>query len=320
MGILVSRDDGRGSRTDATAGRYRGCAARVMRIMGTVPRTRTGRARSAQDARRRTRGRRRTARRSPSRDSAWTTAPSGRSTTGRPEIQPGTVVAIIGPNGSGKSTLLSTLSGLVRPTRGEVEILGVPVGPAATSPTSCRRRSRTRPSRSPCARPSAWAATGPRARSAAPGRGPRAPSGTPSPHAHRGPRRPPAARAVRRAAPARLRRPGARPARPEVLLLDEPITGLDLVTQETITEVIAPRSVTAGPRRADHPRRRHGPARRRRGADGDRGRRGRATRRGAHPANLALAYGGHVHVLDDGTVVLDEPHHHDHRHHDQLGS
>jgi hypothetical protein len=38
------------------------------------------------------------------------------------------------------------------------------------------------------------------------------------------------------------------------------------------------------------------------------------------PANLARAYGGHVHVLDDGTVVLDEAHHHDHRHHDQLGS
>jgi ABC-type Mn2+/Zn2+ transport system ATPase subunit len=34
----------------------------------------------------------------------------------------GTVVAIIGPNGSGKSTLLGTISGLVRPTKGKVEL------------------------------------------------------------------------------------------------------------------------------------------------------------------------------------------------------
>jgi hypothetical protein len=36
------------------------------------------------------------------------------------------------------------------------------------------------------------------------------------------------------------------------------------------------------------------------------------------PERLAAAYGGHVHLLDDGTVVLDEPHHHDHRYDDQL--
>jgi hypothetical protein len=37
------------------------------------------------------------------------------------------------------------------------------------------------------------------------------------------------------------------------------------------------------------------------------------------PSTLGTAYGGHVHVLDDGTIVLDEPHHHDHRFDDQLG-
>jgi hypothetical protein len=33
---------------------------------------------------------------------------------------------------------------------------------------------------------------------------------------------------------------------------------------------------------------------------------------------LARAYGSHAHVLQDGTLVIDEAHHHDHRHHDQL--
>jgi iron complex transport system ATP-binding protein len=41
-------------------------------------------------------------------------------------IARGTTTAIIGPNGSGKSTLLNTLSGLVRPTHGDVEVLGAP--------------------------------------------------------------------------------------------------------------------------------------------------------------------------------------------------
>jgi ABC-type Mn2+/Zn2+ transport system ATPase subunit len=103
-----------------------------------------------------------------------------------------------------------------------------------------------------------------------------------------------------------------------VLLLDEPITGLDLVTQEVITEVIddersrgtavvltthdvgtaraadqvlllATRPVTIGP-----------------------------PEQALTPEALTRAYGGHVHVLGDGTLVLDEPHHHDHRHDDQL--
>jgi len=36
------------------------------------------------------------------------------------------------------------------------------------------------------------------------------------------------------------------------------------------------------------------------------------------PQNLGRAYGGHVHTLDDGTLVLDEAHHHDHRFDDRL--
>jgi iron complex transport system ATP-binding protein len=45
----------------------------------------------------------------------------------------GTITAVIGPNGSGKSTLLGALSGLIRPRTGEVRVLGRP-------PRAVRRR------------------------------------------------------------------------------------------------------------------------------------------------------------------------------------
>jgi len=40
------------------------------------------------------------------------------------EVRPGTVVALVGANGAGKSTLLRTISGLLRPTRGEIFFMG----------------------------------------------------------------------------------------------------------------------------------------------------------------------------------------------------
>ena len=43
------------------------------------------------------------------------------------EIEPGGRVAIIGPNGSGKSTLIDLLYGLREPTRGHIEIDGLPL-------------------------------------------------------------------------------------------------------------------------------------------------------------------------------------------------
>lgn len=43
-------------------------------------------------------------------------------------VHRGSMVAIIGPNGGGKSTLIKAALGLVKPQRGEVRILGRPVG------------------------------------------------------------------------------------------------------------------------------------------------------------------------------------------------
>ncbi len=43
------------------------------------------------------------------------------------ELAPGTTLGLLGENGAGKSTLLRILLGLVRPDRGVVEVLGLPM-------------------------------------------------------------------------------------------------------------------------------------------------------------------------------------------------
>lgn len=47
------------------------------------------------------------------------------------EVPEGAVVGMLGPNGSGKTTTIRMLLGLVQPTEGEIELLGVPVPGAA---------------------------------------------------------------------------------------------------------------------------------------------------------------------------------------------
>ncbi len=46
-------------------------------------------------------------------------------------LAPGEALAVAGPNGAGKSTLLRLLAGLMRPTAGEVQVLGRPLSAAA---------------------------------------------------------------------------------------------------------------------------------------------------------------------------------------------
>src|ERR1041384_4269328 len=36
------------------------------------------------------------------------------------------ITSLVGPNGAGKSTLMNLMTGLLRPTRGSIEVLGVP--------------------------------------------------------------------------------------------------------------------------------------------------------------------------------------------------
>src|SRR5215208_3933433 len=41
------------------------------------------------------------------------------------QIAPG-ITSLVGPNGAGKSTLMNLMTGLLRPTRGSVNLLGIP--------------------------------------------------------------------------------------------------------------------------------------------------------------------------------------------------
>ncbi|MEY3019099.1 MAG: hypothetical protein RLZZ272_83 [Actinomycetota bacterium] len=226
-------------------------------------------------------------------------------------IPRGTVTAVIGPNGSGKSTLLGLMSGLVPLASGTVEVLGAPVGE--------RRREVAHVLQATRVEASGAITVAEAVRMGAYGR--------------RG-----ALRRLTRDDRERVRRSIARLDLTDlvdrslealsggqrqrvhvaqglaqggsVLLLDEPIAGLDLVSQEIIARVVreeraaghtvlltthdvgtaaeadlvvllATELVAFGP-----------------------------PTEALTPHHLAHAYGGHAHLLEDGTVIIDDPHHH----------
>ncbi|MEM1271103.1 MAG: ATP-binding cassette domain-containing protein, partial [Bacteroidota bacterium] len=43
-------------------------------------------------------------------------------------VERGEIFGLLGPNGAGKTTLVKLLLGIARPTRGEAELFGVPIG------------------------------------------------------------------------------------------------------------------------------------------------------------------------------------------------
>ena len=59
------------------------------------------------------------------------------------EVQPGQIVGLVGPNGAGKSTLLGVLSGLQRPNAGQVWLRGVDVTHASPRARAGRGLART---------------------------------------------------------------------------------------------------------------------------------------------------------------------------------
>ena len=229
------------------------------------------------------------------------------------DLPTGSLVAIFGPNGGGKSTLLKLIAGLLAPTTGTVETLGLPAGEAAR-----RIAYVTQAELVDWSFPvSVWDV-------AMMGRYPRL-----------GPWRRPGS-SDREAVRAALDQVGmldraqsqigelsggqrrraflarAIAADPELYLLDEPVTGVDVTTQEDLMTVLH--------------------------AETERGRTVIATTHdlaaaAAHfdtvialnrrlvamgsaslvldPEVLSKTYGGHLLVLQDRAVIIDDAHHHD---------
>lgn len=229
-------------------------------------------------------------------------------------IPTGSLLAVIGPNGSGKSTLLKTIAGLLRPFSGTVEVLGGPPG-----------REAKRVAYVPQAEMVDWAfpvTVGDvvmmgRVPLIGVARSPRASDRT----------------AVLEAletvgmVDARDRQVGALSggqrrrvflaralaARPDLYLLDEPVTGVDVTTQEDLMDILqaesgAGRTVVATTHDlASAAHHFHEAA----------FINGRIVAFG--PANLVMdpvlltaTYGGHVIVLPEGDrTIIDDAHHHD---------
>lgn len=226
-------------------------------------------------------------------------------------LPPGTVTAIIGPNGSGKSTLLGLVSGLVPLASGTVEVLGAPVGQRRREVAHVLQATRVEAAGAiTVAEAVRMGAYGRRGAIARLTRGDRdrievamarldltdladrsldALSGGQRQRVH-------VAQGLAQGA--------------SMLLLDEPIAGLDLVSQEVIARVI--RDERAAGRTVVLTTHDVGTA-----AEADLvvllatevvafG----PPAQVLTPHHLTHAYGGHAHLLEDGTVIIDDPHHH----------
>jgi ABC-type Mn2+/Zn2+ transport system ATPase subunit len=226
-------------------------------------------------------------------------------------VHAGELVAVIGPNGSGKSTLLEVASGLLAPTTGTVRVFGraprdshelvahvmqSTVANAAMPLTVLETVRMGRYARTGAFRPLNTAD-----REAVIDAIERMRLGD---LAHRQLQELSGGQRQRTYVAQGLAQQA------EILLLDEPGTGLDLVTQETVTAAI--RTERAAGRTIVLTTHDVGTART---ADRVVLLSTRLVAAGPSdqvltPEHLEVAYGGHVHLLDDGTIVLDDPHHH----------
>ena len=231
-------------------------------------------------------------------------------------VEPGSLLAVVGPNGAGKSTLLKLMAGLAQPWSGRIQILGAPAG-----------REARRVAYVPQAELVDWQFPVTVEDVVMMGRFPRL---------------------------GRIRRPGrddrravvdaleqvqmadhlrtqigrlsggqrrrvflarALAAEPDLFLLDEPVTGIDPTTQELLMDILeqqAERGKTVVATTHDL------------ACAANRFQQVLAVNRTVvayGPSNLVLdagvlarAYGGHVLVLGDNTMVLDDAHHHDDAH------
>jgi ABC-type Mn2+/Zn2+ transport system ATPase subunit len=229
------------------------------------------------------------------------------------EIDRGSLLAIFGPNGGGKTTLLKLIAGILRPWSGTVETLGAPAGSTAS-----------RVAYVPQAELVDWSFPVTVGTVAMMGR-----------FASLGPLHQPG-RSDREAVGAALERVGmadhartqigrlsggqrrraflarAIAAEPDLYLLDEPVTGVDVPTQEDLMALLATeaengRTVVATTHDLAALSRHFAQVvavNRRVIASG--------TVELVHdPDVLARTYGGHLLVLGDRAVLLDDAHHHD---------
>lgn len=229
------------------------------------------------------------------------------------EVRRGALVAVFGPNGGGKTTLLKLMAGLLKPWQGSVEILGGP-------PASAARRIAYVPQ----AELVDWSFPVSVWDVAMMGRYPGL-----------GPLRQPG-RADREAVGAALDRVGmlklartqigrlsggqrrraflarAIAAEAELYLLDEPVTGVDVPTQEDLMELLAAesragRTVVATTHDLAAASRHFGHVvgvNRRIQADGP-------VSLLSDPDVLRRTYGGHFLMIGERGVLLDDAHHHD---------